>query len=80
MPQSSLSEKGLLSTRGAARAASMGSAASAPLKGVAVKRVAYTALGLAARASSSDGVLPSAPCAGQEVAEQKQQQEQQDEE
>jgi hypothetical protein len=56
--------KGLLSTKGAFTAASMGSAASAPLKGVVVKRLLYTALGLAARASSSDGVLPSpdAPC------------------
>lgn len=59
---------GLLSTSGAFSAASMGSAASAPLKGVVVYNVEYTALGLAARASSRDGVLPSPepPCAGQQ--------------
>lgn len=51
--------KGLLSTSGALSAASIGSAASAPLKGVVVYRLLYTALGLAARASSSEGVLPS---------------------
>lgn len=67
MPQS-LSWKGLLSTSGAASAASIGSAASAPLNGVAMKRVAYTALGLAARASSSEGVVPSPepPCNNQQ--------------
>jgi hypothetical protein len=56
--------KGLLSTRGALTASEMGRAASAPLKGVVVYSVEYTALGLAARPSSSDGVLPSPdpPC------------------
>lgn len=56
--------KGLLSTRGALTASEMGSAASAPLKGVVVYSVEYTALGLAARPSSREGVLPSPdpPC------------------
>jgi hypothetical protein len=59
VPGLTVMSKGLLSTSGALRAASMGSAANAPLNGVVVYRLLYTALGLAARASSSDGVLPS---------------------
>ncbi len=54
-----MKSKGLSSTSGAFRAASMGSAASAPLKGVVVYTLLYTALGLAAVASSNEGVPPS---------------------
>lgn len=46
-------------------ASEMGRASRAPLKGVVVYSVEYTALGLAARPSSREGVLPSPdpPCA-----------------